>query len=130
MLTAYADVDVQRVASEVAQGCLFHSGQMCVATKRVYVHKNIYTSFLDSLIKEFRSFRTATTREDMSIFGPIQNDMQHKIVEDLVADCKAKGYKIATGGAALDYSGLWIEPTIIDRPPDDALIVQGEQFGE
>ncbi|KIV98380.1 uncharacterized protein PV09_09785, partial [Verruconis gallopava] len=41
----------------------------------------------------------------------------------------AREYEIATGGGFDDGPGLWIQPTIIDRPPDDANVVRKEQFG-
>jgi acyl-CoA reductase-like NAD-dependent aldehyde dehydrogenase len=124
------DVDVASVAQQVAQGCLFHSGQMCVATKRVYVHKSIYVEFLAALVKEFEAVTTHTPYDTPSTFGPLQNHMQFSIIRDYIEDCKAQGYKFSSGGKVEEGPGLWIQPTIVDRPPDDSLVVAGEQFGE
>jgi acyl-CoA reductase-like NAD-dependent aldehyde dehydrogenase len=124
------NVDVASVARHVAQGCLFHSGQMFVAIKRVYIHTSIYPQFFEVLVKEFEFVKTSTSEDTPSTFGHPQNNMQFCIVEDYIENCKAHGYRIATGGMAEDGPGLWIQPTIVDRPTDDSLIVSGEQFGK
>lgn len=124
------DVDPASVARQVAIGCLFHSGQMCVATKRVYVHKSIYPAFLHTLVEEFEKIKTRAPVDFPSTFGPLQNNMQFSIVKEHIEDCKARGCTFATGGKADEGPGFWIEPTIVDRPPDDALVVAGEQFGK
>src|SRR5258706_5552181 len=36
------DVDIEKVAPEVAMGAFVNSGQVCVATKRIYIHESIY----------------------------------------------------------------------------------------
>jgi acyl-CoA reductase-like NAD-dependent aldehyde dehydrogenase len=36
------DVDIDKVAPEVAMGAFQNTGQVCVATKRIYIHKDIY----------------------------------------------------------------------------------------
>ncbi|KAL4810629.1 aldehyde dehydrogenase domain-containing protein [Aspergillus unguis] len=121
------DVDISKVAPQVAAGCLFNAGQMCVATKRVYVHESIYREFLDQLVKAVREYieQPATAPP---IFGPIQNQMQYTIVSDLIEDCKATGCNILTGQNQ-PANGLYVEPFIVDNPPQDSRIVKEEQFG-
>lgn len=61
--------------------------------------------------------------------GPIQNRMQYKKVLGFVKDCEKNGYKILTGRVPTE-KGFFIEPTIIDKPPSDSLIITEEAFGE
>ncbi|PYI34789.1 aldehyde dehydrogenase [Aspergillus indologenus CBS 114.80] len=106
-----ADIDVNEVAARVAQGCFFHAGQMCVATKRVYVHRDVLPQFRRS---------------------PLQNRMQYQIVQDFLADSAKQAHTFSVGGPERDgkpLPGLYISPTVVDRPPDNARIVQEEQFG-
>ena len=48
---------------------------------------------------------------------------------DLMADCKARRYKIAFQGeaGAGDRKGYFIPITIVDNPPDEARIVREER---
>ncbi|KAH7161063.1 aldehyde dehydrogenase domain-containing protein [Dactylonectria macrodidyma] len=123
------DVDVQSVAQKVAAGCLFHSGQMCVATKRVYVHKDIFEEFRSVLVKAVEATEVDISGQKPTLFSPIQNKMQYQIVKDLIADSKANGHSVVGGGDSNEQPGLFIRPCVVDRPPDDAKVVQMEQFG-
>jgi len=74
------DVNVQHVARQVAGGWLFHSGQMCVATKRVYVHKNVFEEFRSTLVEAVKATDSDLSGQQPSLFSPIQNQMQYQIV--------------------------------------------------
>ncbi|KAJ6112112.1 hypothetical protein N7523_008173 [Penicillium sp. IBT 18751x] len=121
------DVDVSKVATEVANGCLFNAGQMCVATKRVYVHESIREEFLQRFVEAAKIFTEQPTMAP-PIFGPVQNQMQYAIVQGLIEDCKATGCNIIAGQNQ-SPNGLFIKPTIVDNPSDDSRIVKEEQFG-
>lgn len=62
--------------------------------------------------------------------GPMQNKMQYEKVLDLVADCKAQGYKFALAPRPITSDkGYYLSPSIVDNPPPTARIVVEEQFG-
>ncbi|KAL2847135.1 aldehyde dehydrogenase domain-containing protein [Aspergillus pseudodeflectus] len=123
----FPDVVVGKVAAQVAVGCFFNAGQMCVATKRVYVHEDIYEEFRASMVNAVRGLMAAPDSE--SVLGPLQNRMQHAVVQKFLADSRELLHDFALGEDQSSLSGLFINPTIIDRPPDDAALVQEEQFG-
>ncbi|CAI7614911.1 unnamed protein product [Penicillium discolor] len=124
------DVDVKTVATRVAAGSFFHSGQMCVATKRVYVHESIFQEFRDTFVEAVKNIRIDPSDDQSPLFSPVQNELQYKVVKDLIADCKENNYTLLCGGNADDEQpGLFIAPIVVDRPPDDSHIVQMEQFG-
>lgn len=123
----FPNVVVDEVAPQVAVGCFFNAGQMCVATKRVYVHESIYEKFRDSFVNAVRALAEAP--EPSSVAGPLQNEMQHAVIQRLITDCREKGYHFALGGNQPPRPGLFISPVVIDRPPGSATVVQEEQFG-
>lgn len=123
--------DIGRVAREVAVGCLFHAGQMCVATKRVYVHRDVYPAFMDRFLREVEGMRVGAPADEPSVFGPVSNRLQFEIVKSLVEDCERNGYQLLGGGIKQETAtGLWIPPIVVNNPPDDSRIVKEEQFGE
>ncbi|EKV12374.1 hypothetical protein PDIG_33170 [Penicillium digitatum PHI26] len=124
------DVDIKPVAAKVAAGAFFHSGQMCVATKRVYVHETIFEEFRDSFVEAVKNIKVDLAGDQSPLFSPIQNEQQYKVVNDLIADCKENNYTLLCGGNADDkHPGLFIAPVVVDQPPHDSRIVQMEQFG-
>lgn len=45
------DVDVKKVAPELVMGAFQNSGQVCVATKRIYIHQDIYDEMLKEMVE-------------------------------------------------------------------------------
>ena len=125
------DVDVAKTASMVAQGCFLNAGQMCVASKRVYVHASVYDEFLAAFVQAVED--TCAIHEDPaapSIFGPLSNRANFERCQGFVEDCRKNGYKFVTGGdVRATEKGFWIAPTIVSNPPEDSLLVREEQFG-
>ncbi|KAH8883676.1 aldehyde dehydrogenase [Thozetella sp. PMI_491] len=125
------DADLDKAIPSIASGGFFNAGQVCVASKRIYVHERIYDEFLDRLVAEVE--RSYTVQEDgntPSAFGPLSNKAQYDIIKDIIEDCRKSGYKIVTGGQALaDKKGFWVPPTIVSKPAEDSWLVKEEQFG-
>lgn len=105
--------------------------QVCVATKRIYIHESIYRPMVDAMAKVASSLKVGTPDEEGTMLGPIQNQMQYDRVKTFFADSKEKGYKFATGTGDVqkNNNGYFIQPAIIDNPPNDSKIIQEEQFG-
>lgn len=124
------DVDIKRVAPEVVMGAFQNSGQVCVATKRIYIHESIYKEFLEEMVNFTKSIKVGNPDDADTILGPVQNPMQYEKVKGFFADSKAKGYKFAVGEPEPNpEKGFFIKPTIIDNPPNDSRIIAEEPFG-
>ena len=123
------DVDVAKVAEELFWAAFRNNGQICIATKRMYVHKDIYEPLRDALVAYARTVKVGDGAEQGTQIGPINNRPQYDRVLDLIADARDKGYTFLLGGEKADVPGYFVPVTIIDNPPEDARIVQEEQFG-
>lgn len=124
------DADIAKVAPKVALGAFFNSGQVCIDSKRIYIHESIYKPFVEALVGVAKTLKVGDSNEEGVMLGPIQNEMQYEKVKGFFADTKEKGYKFALGADTPEASkGYFIQPTIIDNPPDDAYIVTDEPFG-
>ena len=123
------DVDVAVVARQIFFAAFGNSGQICAAVKRLYLHKDIYDRFAEALVGLVKTAQVGDGGEPGTKFGPMQNKQQFLRVLDLLDDAKAKGYVFLTGGEAMDRPGYFLPLSLVDNPPDDARIVQEEQFG-
>ncbi|MDO9338370.1 MAG: aldehyde dehydrogenase family protein [Caulobacter sp.] len=123
------DVDVAAVAEQLFWAAFRNTGQICIATKRMYVHKDIYEPLKEALVAYAATVKMGDGAEQGTQMGPIQNKLQYARVLDLIADAKAKGYKFLVGGETSTAPGYFVPVTIIDNPPEDSRIVQEEQFG-
>jgi aldehyde dehydrogenase (NAD+) len=123
------DVDVAAVAEKLFWAAFGNTGQICIATKRMYVHKDIYEPLKAALVDYAKTVKIGDGAEQGTQLGPIQNRPQYERVLDLIADAKAKGYDFILGGDVADTPGYFVPISIIDNPPENSRIVQEEQFG-
>lgn len=124
------DVDIKKVAPEVVMGAFQNSGQVCVATKRIYIHESIYKEFLEEMVNFVKTVKVGNPMDGDNLMGPVQNSMQFEKVKTYFQDSKAKGYKFAVGEPDVNPAkGFFVQPTIIDNPPNDSKIITEEPFG-
>lgn len=126
-----ADANVDEVAPKVFWAAFRNSGQVCIASKRIYVHADIYDAFRDKIVDMARSVRVGNGTDAGIELGPIQNRMQFDKVGELIADCKAQGFTLHEGAleTGAGNRGLFMPVTIVDNPPDASRVVQEEPFG-
>ncbi|MCK5744692.1 MAG: aldehyde dehydrogenase family protein, partial [Oricola sp.] len=122
------DVDPKMIAQKVFQGAMTNAGQICVAIKRAYVPEAMYDEFCDEIAKLAKDAVVDDGSKQGAQIGPVQNKMQYEKVKEFLADARKKG-KVLAGGDAIDRPGYFIAPTIVRDLPEDAKLVQEEQFG-
>jgi acyl-CoA reductase-like NAD-dependent aldehyde dehydrogenase len=123
------DVDVDAVAQKIFFGAFYNSAQICVATKRLYVHEKIYDRLRDKLAAIAAAVKVGDGSEKGTVLGPIQNKRQFDRVRDLIADAQNAGLTMIEGAPVPDNGGYFIPVTIVDNPPEDSRVVQEEAFG-
>lgn len=71
------DVDIERCLPKIATLSFLNSGQICMLTKRIYVHDKIYDEFRDAMVEFTKNnIKTGGGFEDGIVVGPLQNKMQ------------------------------------------------------
>merc|ERR1712072_1511905 len=123
------DVDVKKIAPEIVMGAFQNSGQVCVATKRIYIHQDIYQDMLNEMVNFTKSIKVGSP-DSGALLGPIQNQMQYEKVKEFFADTKKNNYNFAVGESEVaPGKSFFVQPTIIDNPPNDSRIITEEPFG-
>jgi acyl-CoA reductase-like NAD-dependent aldehyde dehydrogenase len=125
-----ADADIEKAVEGLTWGAMRNAGQICSATKRIYVHDSIYDRFSEAFARRVASVRFDRPDAGDAEVGPVQNETQFDRVHAILADSRSEGHVFLLGEAASGFdSGYLIRPVIIDNPPDDSRIVVEEQFG-
>jgi acyl-CoA reductase-like NAD-dependent aldehyde dehydrogenase len=122
------DVDPKTVAKKVYEGAMVNAGQVCVAIKRAYVPEGMYDEFCDELANLAKNAVVDDAFKQGAEIGPVQNKMQYDKLKEMLAEARKQG-KVLAGGEALDRPGYFIAPTIVKDLPENARLVQEEQFG-
>ncbi|RMJ12485.1 hypothetical protein BHE90_002221 [Fusarium euwallaceae] len=125
------DVDIEKCLPKITMLSFLNSGQICMLTKRVYVHEKIYDQFRDAMVEFTKNHvKTGGAFEEGVVVGPVQNSMQYELVKNMYSEIEKQGWNVALEGKILETSkGYLIEPAIIDNPPEDSRIVVEEPFG-
>jgi len=86
---------------------------LCIATKRVFIHQDIYAPFLAAMVGFTAHLKPGDPSDPNTGLGPVQNLMQYERVKGFVDDCRENGYKFATGEQKVqDGKGYFIQPTV------------------
>ncbi len=125
------DVDPEQIAEQLFWASFQNNAQFCNATKRVYIHEDIYDQVRDAMVKFINNnVKVGNGAEEDTTLGPIQNSMQYEKVQDYFEDCRKNGFKFAVGGEIDTNAPGWFVPvTLVDNPPEDSRIVTEEPFG-
>jgi acyl-CoA reductase-like NAD-dependent aldehyde dehydrogenase len=125
-----ADVDPKEIAPKLFWAAFQNNGQFCNATKRLYVHEQIYDKVLAALVEYSKTVKVGDGSQTGTQLGPIQNEPQYRKVLEYFNDCSTQGYRYAVGGAVQSNLPGWFIPvTLVDNPPEDSRIVKEEPFG-
>ncbi len=123
------DVDVDAVAQKIFFGAFFNTAQICIATKRLYVHEDVYDALRDKLLEIAKATKVGDGAEQGTGLGPVQNQRQYERVMALLDDAKSSGLTILQGSDIPEGKGYFVPVTIVDNPPEASRVVQEEAFG-
>lgn len=123
------DVDLDEVAEHLFFGAFFNTAQVCIATKRLYIHADIYEDLRDRLAAIAKAIKVGDGSEEGTVLGPLQNKRQYERVLALLDDAKKSGAALIQGAQVPDNGGYFIPVTLVDNPPESSRVVQEEAFG-
>ncbi len=109
------------------------SGQICMALKRLYVHRSRYDEVLTGLEAICNKMIVGDGLLPETNMGPLNNAKQLQVVRDMIAQARAARAEVRELGqvpdAALYDAGYFQRPTLVHDPDPGLDIVHEEQFG-
>lgn len=106
-----------------------NNGQTCVCANRIYVQAGVYDAFAEKLAEAVNQMTVGDGLTEGSQLGPLINASAVEKVEEHIADARAKGGEVLTGGKRHALGGTFFEPTIITGATKDMLFSTEETFG-
>jgi succinate-semialdehyde dehydrogenase/glutarate-semialdehyde dehydrogenase len=123
------DADVERAAAMLATLKFTNAGQVCVSPTRFFIQAPVWERFMARFTEAARAIEVGPGLEPGTRMGPLAHARRVGAMQAFVADAKARGARIETGGERLGAAGNFFAPTVIAAPPDDARVMQSEPFG-
>ncbi|WP_077034888.1 aldehyde dehydrogenase family protein [Pelomonas sp. KK5] len=123
------DVDVDAVAKELFHGAFYNSAQVCIATKRMYIHEAVYEPLRDRLHALARAAVVGDGLQPGTNYGPVQNKPLYERLLALIEEAHSQDLTLLSGSPAPEGGGYFVPLTLVDNPPEDARVVVEEAFG-
>lgn len=127
-----ADADLEKATTAIARHGFANSGQFCYRVNRVYVERPAYGDFLARLTAKVAAMTIAPAGGQGEL-GPLVNAKIFANSEHQIADARAKGARILTGGDRLTGpgfdGGFYLPPTLIAEATPDMAVMREETFG-
>jgi acyl-CoA reductase-like NAD-dependent aldehyde dehydrogenase len=121
--------DIAPLVEPMFWGAFMHSGQVCLALKRLYVHEADYDAVCAALVEFNKTVPMGDPLDEETRLGPLQNPEQLKIVETMVDEAIAAGGRALSGGKRAEGKGFFYPISFIADAVDGMRLVDEEQFG-
>jgi acyl-CoA reductase-like NAD-dependent aldehyde dehydrogenase len=106
-------------------GSFYNAGQACVSLQRIYIHKDVYSSFMQLLIAETAKLKVGDPNDPDTFMGPLINEETALRAENWIKSAVDEGAKILCGG---NRDGRYFYPTIMSNVTDSMNIICEEVF--
>lgn len=130
----FEDADFHKAVEGVARSAFFNTGQVCMCTERVYVHRSIFDRFVAALKDKAESLKIGAPDEEGVDLGPLVSIGHREKVVSYFDLAVQEGATVITGGSIPQFDderakGAFVRPTIWTDLSDDARCVREEVFG-
>ncbi|MGE0847569.1 MAG: NAD-dependent succinate-semialdehyde dehydrogenase [Flavobacteriaceae bacterium] len=127
----FPDADPVKAAEACANTKFRNCGQVCISPSRFYVHEASYDAFAEKFAAVAQSIKVGRGLDEGTQMGPMANPRGLETVKKMIADAVDRGAELLAGGKPpKDFNrGYFIEPTVLGRVPDDAMVMTEEPFG-
>ena len=120
------DADLDVTISNIAWGCFFHQGQICMSAGRVLVQRSIADALLERLVDKANHLPVGNPATEQVALGPIISRGQLERIDAIVRASVAEGAVLKAGGT---YRDLFYQPTVLAEVQPGMRAFEEEIFG-
>lgn len=125
----FDDADIDAAVAGAIASKFRNSGQTCVCANRFFVQAGVYEEFAEKLVAAMqKELHVGNGLEHGITQGPLISDTAANSAEAFVADAKAKGATILSGGQRLEQGKNFFAPTVITDVNTEMRVAQEELF--
>ena len=125
----FEDADLDAAAEGAIVSKYRNSGQTCVCANRIYVQSSVHDAFVERLVAKTEALKVGNGLDDGVTQGPLIDMRAVEKVEAMLADAKAKGAAVATGGGRHALGQTFFEPTVLTGATQEMTFAHSEIFG-
>jgi acyl-CoA reductase-like NAD-dependent aldehyde dehydrogenase len=106
----HRDADLDFAAERCVFGGFSYAGQSCISVQRIRVHREVKGAFLEKLLPRVAQLKCGDPMDDATDVGPLIRASDAERVEQWIAEARAAGAQVLTGG---QRTGSVVEPTVL-----------------
>ena len=125
----FDDADLDAAVDGAMVSKYRNTGQTCVCANRLYVQRSVLQAFTAKLVAKVKALKVGNGLDAGVTQGPLIDAKAVAKIEEHVADARAKGGEVLTGGKRHALGGLFFEPTVIGSATAEMLFATEETFG-
>lgn len=125
----FDDADMEAAVAGVLASKYRNTGQTCVCANRILVQSSIYDAFATRLAESVATLTVGNGLDAGVDQGPLIDTAALAKVQAHVADARAKGARVLTGGTRHALGGTYFQPTVLTNVSTDMVISREETFG-
>lgn len=107
-------------------GGFSYSGQVCIHTQRIYVHKSIWSDFITQYIQGVKALRSGDPLLSETEVSSMIDEVNALRVEEWINEALEAGASLLCGGLR---KGSWLEPTLLTNTQNTMKVCSSEVFG-
>jgi succinate-semialdehyde dehydrogenase/glutarate-semialdehyde dehydrogenase len=125
----FDDADIDAAVEGAMISKYRNTGQTCVCANRIYVQRGVLQAFTDKLVAKVKAMKVGNGVEPGVVQGPLIDMKAVAKIEEHIADARAKGGEVLTGGKRHALGGQFFEPTVIAGASAAMKVAHEETFG-
>ncbi len=123
-----ADAPLQATLENLVDGAFFNAGQSCCAVERIYVHKEVYRSFVDGFVDLTKQYRLGNPLDPETTLGPMVRGAAADQVRTQIDGAVARGAR-ALIGTASKRGDSYLPPEVLIDVDHGMALMSEETFG-
>jgi acyl-CoA reductase-like NAD-dependent aldehyde dehydrogenase len=127
------DVEIdEALAAKLVEGAFVTSGQVCMAIKRLYVHRDRLGDLVEALNVRLAAEVVGDGLVEGVTMGPVHRPEARDRVEGLIDEAASSGARVHRPATVrpedAGSGGYLVSPALVESPPPGSRIVREEQF--
>jgi acyl-CoA reductase-like NAD-dependent aldehyde dehydrogenase len=119
-------VDIDKIIPRCVTGAFSFQGQVCISLQRIYIHENMYDSFVGKFVAETKKLKLGDPHDPSTNVSALIHPKENERVLEWIQEAQNGGARIVAGGSV---EGSILQPTVlIDVKPTLKVSCQ-EVFG-
>ncbi|MBJ2287595.1 aldehyde dehydrogenase family protein [Pseudomonas sp. MF6755] len=123
------DMDVDKAVEGIIEAGFLHSGQICAAAERFFVHRSQIDAVLEKLKARLSRLNIGSPLDEHTEFGPVTHQQHQQKLLGYFNQARAENNTIIHGGHLIDRPGCYVEPTVILANTLHDTLLNEETFG-